>query len=72
MCSFGESVSVTPLQLGALVSAIANGGTLYYLQHPQAPEDIATFKPRIKRMLGAPSGNRKVTRRAKAADGGDS
>src|ERR1051326_7380900 len=31
MCSFGESVSMTPLQLGALVSAIANGGTLYYL-----------------------------------------
>jgi large subunit ribosomal protein L35 len=29
-------------------------------------------EPRIKRMLGAPSGNRKVTRRAKAADGGDS
>ena len=27
MCSFGEGVSVTPLQLGALVSAIANGGT---------------------------------------------
>ena len=34
MCSFGESISMTPLQLGALVSAIANGGTLYYLQHP--------------------------------------
>jgi membrane carboxypeptidase/penicillin-binding protein len=51
MCSFGESVSMTPLQLGALVSAIANGGTLYYLQHPTAPEDIATFKPRVKRML---------------------
>jgi penicillin-binding protein 2 len=51
MCSFGESVSVTPLQLGALVSAIANGGTLYYLQHPVTPEDIATFKPRVKRTL---------------------
>jgi cell division protein FtsI/penicillin-binding protein 2 len=51
MCSFGESVSMTPLQLGALVSAIANGGTLYYLQHPQTPEDIVMFKPRVKRML---------------------
>ena len=51
MCSFGESVSMTPLQLGAIVSAIANGGTLYYLQHPQTPEDIATFKPRVKRTL---------------------
>jgi penicillin-binding protein 2 len=37
MCSFGESISMTPLQLGAMVSAIANGGTLYYLQHPQTP-----------------------------------
>src|ERR1700692_4385208 len=34
MCSYGEGVSMTPLQLGAMVSAIANGGTLYYLQHP--------------------------------------
>ena len=38
MCSFGESVSMTPLQLGAMVSAMANGGTLYYLQHPTAPD----------------------------------
>ena len=28
MCSFGESVSMTPLQLGSLMAAIANGGTL--------------------------------------------
>jgi penicillin-binding protein 2 len=51
MCSFGEGVSVTPLQLGALVSAIANGGTLYYLQHPTKPEDIADFQPVVKRRL---------------------
>ncbi len=51
MCSFGESVSMTPLQLGALVSAIANGGTLYYLQHPENAIDIATFQPRVKRQL---------------------
>jgi penicillin-binding protein 2 len=51
MCSFGESVSVTPLQLGALVSAIANGGTLYYLQHPQTAEEVADYQPRIKRQL---------------------
>src|SRR6202171_5505655 len=51
MCSFGEGVSVTPLQLGALVSAIANGGTLYYLQHPSAPEEIANFQPVVKRRL---------------------
>ncbi len=51
MCSFGEGVSMTPLQLGALVSAIANGGTLFYLQHPTTPEEVANFQPRIKRTL---------------------
>ncbi|RRA50137.1 penicillin-binding transpeptidase domain-containing protein [Acidipila sp. EB88] len=51
MCSFGEGVSMTPLQLGALVSAIANGGTLYYLQHPTTAQAIATYQPRIKRTL---------------------
>jgi penicillin-binding protein 2 len=51
MCSFGEGISMTPLQLGALVSAIANGGTLYYLQHPQSPMEVAGFQPRIKRQL---------------------
>lgn len=51
MCSFGESVSMTPLQLGALVSAIANGGTLYYLQHPETQMDIENFTPKVKRTL---------------------
>ena len=51
MCSFGEGISMTPLQLGAMVSAIANGGTLYYLQHPATPEEIANFQPRVKRQL---------------------
>jgi penicillin-binding protein 2 len=51
MCSFGESVSMTPLQLGALVAAIANGGTLYYLQHPESAMDVAAFEPKVKRTL---------------------
>lgn len=51
MCSFGEGVSMTPLQLAALVSAIANGGTLYYLQHPRTPEELANFQPMVKRHL---------------------
>ena len=51
MCSFGEGVSMTPLQLGAIVSAIANGGTLYYLQHPTTPDEVATLEPKVKRTL---------------------
>jgi penicillin-binding protein 2 len=51
MCSFGEGISTTPLQLGALVSAIANGGTLYYAQHPTTPEEVTNFQPRVKRHL---------------------
>lgn len=51
MCSFGESIYMTPLQLGALVSAIANGGTLYSLQHPRTPEEAASFVPKVKRQL---------------------
>jgi beta-lactamase class D len=51
MCSFGQGVSLTPLQLGAFVSAIANGGTLYYLQHPTSPEEVAAFEPKVKRTL---------------------
>jgi membrane carboxypeptidase/penicillin-binding protein len=51
MCSFGQGVSLTPLQLGAFVAAIANGGTLYYLQHPTTPEEVAAFQPKVKRTL---------------------
>jgi penicillin-binding protein 2 len=51
MCSFGDSVSMTPLQLGAMVAAMANGGTLYYLQHPTTPEEVLNFQPKVKRTL---------------------
>jgi len=51
MCSFGESVSMTPLQLGSLMAAIANGGTLYYLQHPNSPLEVTNFQPKVKRYL---------------------
>ena len=51
MCSFGQGVSLTPLQLGAYVAALANGGTLYYLQHPTTVEEVAAFEPKVKRTL---------------------
>src|SRR5258708_30256719 len=51
MCSFGEGISMTPLQLGSLVTAIANGGTMYYLQHPATAAEVANFQPMVKRHL---------------------
>src|SRR5207249_2731978 len=51
LTSFGEEISQTPLQLAALMSSIANGGTLYYLQYPRSQEEIDRFVPRVKREL---------------------
>jgi cell division protein FtsI/penicillin-binding protein 2 len=33
------------------MSAVANGGTLYWLQYPQSQEDVANFQPQVKRHL---------------------
>jgi penicillin-binding protein 2 len=51
LSSHGEGIAVTPLQLGAIISAIANGGTMYYLQYPRTPEEAAEFKPIVRRHL---------------------
>jgi cell division protein FtsI/penicillin-binding protein 2 len=51
MTSFGEAIGLTPMQLTAMVSAIANGGTLYYLQYPKSQEQLQDFSPRVKRHL---------------------
>ena len=36
MTSFGEGIYMTPLELAGLMTVVANGGTLYYLQHPKS------------------------------------
>jgi penicillin-binding protein 2 len=51
MSSFGEGIRITPMQLASLTSAVANGGTMYYLQYPQSREDMENFTPRVKRQL---------------------
>ena len=51
MTSFGEAISITPLQLTALVGAIANGGSLYWLQHPRSQEEAERMTPRLKRRI---------------------
>ena len=57
MTSFGEGITITPLELAALLSAIANGGTLYYLQYPRTQVEIDQFAPQVKRALElAPNG----------------
>jgi len=51
MTAYGEGIQLTPLELAALVSAIANGGTLYHLQYPKSQEEIEHFVPHVKRRL---------------------
>lgn len=51
MTSFGEGFLMTPLELAALVSSIANGGTLYYLQYPRNNYEVEHFEPKVKRPL---------------------
>jgi len=51
LTSFGEEIRQTPLELAALLSAVANGGTLYYLQYPRTAAEAANFVPYVKRRL---------------------
>jgi beta-lactamase class D len=51
LTSFGEEISQTPLELAGLMSAVANGGTLYWLQYPRSQQEIDIFQPQVKRHL---------------------
>lgn len=51
MAFCGTAIEVTALQMAAIFSALANGGTLYALQYPQTPEEIAEFHPVVRRRL---------------------
>jgi penicillin-binding protein 2 len=57
MTAFGEGILMTPLELASLLSAVANGGTLYYLQYPRTPAEIESFTPKVRNVLAvAPNG----------------
>jgi beta-lactamase class D len=51
LTSFGETIRQTPLQLAAFMAAVANGGTLYYLQYPRSLQEAGMLVPRVKRQL---------------------
>jgi len=50
MFSYADGFEVTPLQLGTLVSAMANGGKLLVPQ-VQNPQEVTKFKPKVRRKL---------------------
>ena len=51
MSSFGEGIKLTTLQLAAALGAVANGGTLNYLQYPRSRAEVNDFIPRVKRHI---------------------
>jgi penicillin-binding protein 2 len=51
MTSFGDGIRITPLELTSIVTTIANGGTMYYLQYPKTADDVKNLVPRVKRTM---------------------
>lgn len=51
MTSFGDGIGLTPLQLSSILTMVANGGTMYYLQYPRTQAEIETFVPQVRRRL---------------------
>lgn len=47
MTSFGSGINLTPLQLAAALSSIANGGTLYWLQYPRSQVEVDTDRKSV-------------------------
>jgi cell division protein FtsI/penicillin-binding protein 2 len=48
---YGQDIEVTPLQMAAIISAVANGGTLYQLQYPRTADELSQFEPKVRRHL---------------------
>lgn len=57
MTAYGEGFQMTPLELAGVVSAIANNGTLYYLQYPRTADEIEHLQPKVKRTLDLAPGS---------------
>jgi cell division protein FtsI/penicillin-binding protein 2 len=51
MSSFGSDIKLTPLEFAGLMGAVANGGTLLYLQYPKSQQEAEAVVPRVKRDL---------------------
>jgi penicillin-binding protein 2 len=51
MTSFGDGITLTPLEFASLMGAVANGGTLFYLQYPRNQKQAGALIPRVKRHL---------------------
>lgn len=51
MSSHGDEIEVTPVQLGVLVSAIANGGNVLTPHLPRSPQETVRFRTEVRRRL---------------------
>ncbi len=54
MGSHGDDFEVTPVQLAAIASVFANGGTLLTPHLPRTPDENIHFKPEVRRQLNIP------------------
>jgi len=55
MFSHADGFEVTPLQLGTLVSAMANGGRLLTPQIPHSTKEANKMSPKVRRVLPIPA-----------------